>query len=308
MPSSGGTSSSRSATSRGSSYRTKDWASLPDAAREQVRGLQLRYVELWTGRLRELHQDLARSRHARWRGVVPPTLSHMALATFKDLCLDAHDARALAAFWAAALGLEAQPCAEDSNGDWQLLGPTPEHTIWVNEVPEPKTVKHRMHLDLNVGSVAELERHGAIVVDAESFSWTLMADPEGGEFCAFVREGEITERLYEIGVDCGDAADECHTLAAWWADLLGARVVDDERGFSWVEQIPGAPFESIDFVPVPEPKSVKNRIHPDVVTTDVDSLVAAGAVVLRARDDEIGWTVLSDPAGNEFCAFEQAAG
>jgi hypothetical protein len=227
----------------------------------------------------------------------------MPLATFKDLCLDATDAHLLGTFWAGALGLELRPAGEDSNGDYLLVGPTPQHTVWVNQVPEPKTVKHRVHLDLNVGSVDELTALGATVVDADSFSWTLMADPEGGELCAFVREGEIARRLYEIGVDCGDSADDCHRIASWWAEVLGARLVDDERGYSYVEQVPGAPFDSIDFVPVPEPKTVKNRLHLDVLTTDVEALVAAGATVLRAQDDEIRWTVLADPAGNEFCAF-----
>jgi Glyoxalase-like domain len=228
----------------------------------------------------------------------------MPLATFKDLCLDATDAERLGTFWAGALGLELRPAGEDSNGDYLLVGPTPEHTVWVNQVPEPKTVKHRIHLDLNVGSVDELTRLGATVVDADTFSWTLMADPEGGELCAFVREGEIERRLYEIGVDCGDSAEACHRIAAWWADVLGARLVDDvDHGYSYIEAVPGAPYESIDFVPVPEPKSGKNRIHLDVLTPDVDALVAAGATVLRPQDDEIGWTVLADPDGNEFCAF-----
>jgi hypothetical protein len=229
----------------------------------------------------------------------------VALATFKDLCIDAHDPTALGAFWGAVLGLDPQPCPPDSIGDVRLIGPTPAHTIWVNRVPEPKTVKHRVHFDVNVGSVEELTRLGATVLDADSFRWTLMADPEGGEFCAFVREGGITQRLYEIGVDTGDSAEDSHRLAAWWAELLGARLVDDERGFSWVEDIPGAPFESLDFAPVPEPKTAKNRIHPDVTTPDLDALVAHGATVLRTRDDRIGWTVLADPAGNEFCAFAE---
>jgi hypothetical protein len=115
-----------------------------------------------------------------------------------------------------------------------------------------------------------------------------------------VREGEITERLYEIGVDTNR---DPHAIAAWWADVLGARLVDDDRGFSWITDIAEAPFESIDFAPVPEPKTVKNRIHLDVVTDDVASLVAAGATVLRPQDDEIEWTVMADPDGNEFCAF-----
>ena len=223
----------------------------------------------------------------------------MAIATFKDLCLDAGDPGVLGAFWAAALDLELH--TQDS-GDTYLTGPTKEHTIWVNRVPEPKTVKHRMHLDLNVGSVDELTALGATVLDAESFRWTLMADPEGGEFCAFVREGEISQRLYEIGIDTADSAEAAHRIAAWWAEILGARLVDD-RGYSYVDRVPGAPYDSLDFAPVPEPKTVKNRIHLDVTTADVDALVAAGATILRAKDDQIGWTVMADPDGNEFCAF-----
>jgi hypothetical protein len=53
---------------------------------------------------------------------------------------------------------------------------------------------------------------------------------------------------------------------------------------------------------VPEPKAVKNRLHWDV-RGNTDELVAAGARLLRARDDEIGWDVLADPEGNEFCVF-----
>lgn len=227
----------------------------------------------------------------------------MPLATFKDLCLDAKDAQRLGTFWAGALGLELEAAGVDSDGDVVLTGPTKEHTIWVNQVPEPRSAKQRIHLDLNVGSVEELTALGATVLDADSFRWTLMADPEGGEFCAFVRKGEITQRLYEIGVDCGDSAAECHRVAAWWAQVLGARLVDDERGYSYVDQIPSAPFDSLDFVPVPEPKTVKNRVHLDLRTPDVDALVASGATVLRASDDEIDWTVLADPAGNELCAF-----
>lgn len=227
-------------------------------------------------------------------------MAGMALATFKDLCIDATDAVALGTFWGSALGLEMH---RQDNGDAYLTGPTTAHTVWVNRVPEPKTVKHRMHLDINVASVAELERLGATVLDADSFSWTVMADPEGGEFCAFVREGEITQRLYEIGVDTTDSPEHALRIAAWWADILGAHLADSGRGFAYVERIPGAPFESIDFAPVPEPKTIKNRIHPDVTTSDLDALVAAGAVLLRPQDDEIGWTVLADPDGNEFCAF-----
>jgi hypothetical protein len=225
----------------------------------------------------------------------------MALATFKDLCLDAVDPARLGAFWASALHLELQP--EGPGQVAHLTGVDPAQTVWLARVPEPKTVKHRVHLDLNVSSVEDLTRAGATVLDADSFPWTLLADPEGGELCAFVREGEITAPLYEVVVDCADSAQACHDLAVWWGDVLGGTVGEPDPDGSEVEAIPGAPFEYLVFGRVPEPKTVKNRIHLDVTTPDLDALLAAGAVVLRAQDDEIGWTVLADLAGNEFCAF-----
>ncbi|MGI8614354.1 MAG: VOC family protein [Nocardioidaceae bacterium] len=148
-------------------------------------------------------------------------------------------------------------------------------------------------------SVDDLVALGATVLDDQSFRWTVLADPEGGEFCLFLREQPPEQRLYEIGVDAADPA----TVATWWAETLGGRLVHEERGFSWVGDIPGAPFDSLDFAPVPEPKSVKNRIHLDLLTDDVDRLLASGATLLRPRDDEIQWSVLADPEGNEFCAF-----
>ena len=56
------------------------------------------------------------------------------------------------------------------------------------------------------------------------------------------------------------------------------------------------------FQRVPEPKTVKNRMHWDV-WGETQSLLSAGAKLLRSRDIEIGWDVLADPEGNEFCVF-----
>jgi hypothetical protein len=57
--------------------------------------------------------------------------------------------------------------------------------------------------------------------------------------------------------------------------VLGAPVVHDERGFSYVHGIPGAPFESLDFVRVPEAKTVRNLIHPGFVAAGVFALLTA---------------------------------
>jgi catechol 2,3-dioxygenase-like lactoylglutathione lyase family enzyme len=220
----------------------------------------------------------------------------MAIATYKDLCIDAVDAAAMGRFWAGALQLDLQL---HDDGDAKLVGPTPRHTVWINTVREPVTVKQRVHLDVCANSVDDVVALGGVVVDAESFPWTVMKDVEGGELCVFpTREGRL-EGLMEIVVDTSDPARN----AAWWADVLGAEHKDHEEGYSYLEQVPEAPFEALVFVPVPEPKTVKNRIHIDVTTPDVQLLVDVGARLLRAQDEEIRWSVLADPDGNEFCAF-----
>jgi hypothetical protein len=54
--------------------------------------------------------------------------------------------------------------------------------------------------------------------------------------------------------------------------------------------------------PVPEPKTAKNRMHLDV-TGDKTELLGLGAMLVRARDEDIEWDILADPEGNEFCVF-----
>ena len=229
----------------------------------------------------------------------------MAIARWKDLCIDAVDAHRVAHFWGALLGLEVDL---HDDGDAALRGDTPEETIWVNAVPEGRTVKQRVHIDLDVASVDAVLALGATMVlpaSESGFRWSVLADPEGGELCAFEREGVPASppaRIYELIVDT-DTTASAGALAAWWADVWGGTAVDDERGFSWVEGIPGTPFATVDFGPVPEPKTVKNRIHWDVTCDDVPGLVARGATVLAERTPATNWHVLADPGGNEFCAF-----
>ena len=121
----------------------------------------------------------------------------MSLARFKDLCLDAVDPAALGRFWSPVLGRRwhTQP-----DGDVELRGRTPEQMIWINRVPEPKTVKHRAHFDVWTLAVADLEALGASVMHVHA-RWTVMADPEGGEFCAFVRAEVPANRLAAVVVD-----------------------------------------------------------------------------------------------------------
>jgi len=218
----------------------------------------------------------------------------MVLATWKDLCIDAVDPVRAAAFWAGALGLQLDP-----NDPETLRGPTPGHTVWVCRVPETKTVKNRVHLDVHCAAVADLVGAGATVLDATSFRWTVLTDPDGQEFCAFLREHPPALRLYELCVDATVPAP----IADWWATVFGVeRQTDPEHGYCWIPAPPDAPFDNISFVPVPEPKTVKNRVHWDV-TGETSALLEAGATLLRPRGDDRRWDVLADPDGNEFCVF-----
>lgn len=217
-----------------------------------------------------------------------------AIASYKDLCIDAVDPVRLGRFWASVLGRE---MSQRDDGLVVLDGPTERHRIWVNPVPEPVTVKQRVHLDVHAGSLEEVLDAGATPLDVDTHRWQVVRDPEGGELCVFVREQVPGERLYELVVDAHDPP----ALAAWWAGVLGARTEEDADDS--VEAIPGAPFEFLVFQGVPDERKVKNRIHFDVDTADVDLLVAAGASVVRRPDADIRWTVLEDPEGNVFCAF-----
>ncbi|MCK5891941.1 VOC family protein [Aeromicrobium sp.] len=224
----------------------------------------------------------------------------MSLVTWKDLVIDAVDAAASAQFWAERLGLRREVLGDGTAA--VLRGDDPGQTIWINGVPEPKTVKNRVHLDV---WEASLEPFGALerLGEPGEFSWTTFCDPEGNEFCVFVKDGAVPGfKALEI-----DAADHL-VISTWWADVLGGRLVRDDGGaYSSVEDVPGLPGEGLDFAPVPEPKAVKNRVHWDVRLNpgaSVRDLRDRGAMLLRAAGDDEPWTVMADPEGNEFCVFD----
>ena len=99
-----------------------------------------------------------------------------------------------------------------------------------------------------------------------------------------------------------DGADPA-TISNWWARAFGvAAHTHAEHNYCWIDGPPGAPLDNISFVPVPEAKTLKNRVHWDVVG-DFNALLDAGASLVRPRGDDLRWDVLADPEGNEFCVF-----
>ena len=104
----------------------------------------------------------------------------------ETVTVDADDPAAIAEFWAALLGGEAEV---DEDDDVVVRGPgSPE--LLFQKVPEGKRVKNRIHLDLRpddqAAEVARAEELGATRVDigqTASDTWVVLADPEGNEFC-----------------------------------------------------------------------------------------------------------------------------
>lgn len=232
---------------------------------------------------------------------------------FKDLCIDVTSGggrpEAVARFWGSALS---QPVVEHEGGDFHLeppLGGSKERTIWINGVPEATAGKSRVHLDLRVagGDPVPLIAAGARLVHEpnDRSHWYVLNDPDGVAVCVFgphPKYPDAPNGPFELVVDAVNPL----SIATWWADRTGGTVgTRPGADFAWVEGAAGFPFMYWVFNPVPEPKTVKNRVHWDVTLADasVDDLVDAGARLLRIRDGDIDWCVMADPEGNEFCAF-----
>ncbi|MBB4980084.1 MULTISPECIES: VOC family protein [Streptomyces] len=109
----------------------------------------------------------------------------------RHVTIDCADAYALASFWAEVL--DAKLADDDFPGDPEALVDSPGANLLFIQVPEPKAVKNRIHLDLQPQDrtrdeeVERLIALGATLVDdrrnADGTGWATMADPEGNEFC-----------------------------------------------------------------------------------------------------------------------------
>lgn len=119
----------------------------------------------------------------------------------------------------------------------------------------------------------------------------------------------MTSAIDSITFDAHDA----YALSLFWTQVLDGYAEDPED-----PNLPGDPMAMLKgpfgqpnllFIPVPEGKVVKNRVHLDVQPTDssrdeeVYRLLRIGATLVadRREPDGSGWAVMADPEGNEFC-------
>jgi hypothetical protein len=113
----------------------------------------------------------------------------------------------------------------------------------------------------------------------------------------------MASRFYQLIIDCHDP----HAQARFWSAVLGQPILYETDD----EVIVGADkdtYPGLCFGVAPEAKTIKNRLHidldPDDHAAEVERILALGA---RHTDvgqgDDVPWTVLADPEGNEFCVL-----
>ena len=114
----------------------------------------------------------------------------------------------------------------------------------------------------------------------------------------------MASRFTELVIDCSDP----ERLASFWTEVLSYRVTERDDDSVFIEGSEGA-GPGLLFQRVPEPKTVKNRLHIDVNPSDrdqaeeVERLIELGARRIDIGQGEQRWVVLADPEGNEFCVL-----
>lgn len=230
--------------------------------------------------------------------------------------MKALDEAAVGRFWGEALGRTVTSqdagatAAQPAGFDWRDPA-----TVRVDVIgaPEAKTAtKNRVHLDLATTSaahqaelVARLKALGATPADVGQgdVPWTVLADPEGNEFCV-LEPREIyrdTGPIAAVVVDCADP----RAMARFWDEAIGwtlHEVTDDQAVFRSAKGV--GPY--LEFLRIGS-KTVPDRVHLDLLpdvgddqAAEVARLRALGAADLDVGQGDVPWTCLTDPEGHEF--------
>ncbi|WTW93319.1 VOC family protein [Streptomycetaceae bacterium NBC_01309] len=112
--------------------------------------------------------------------------------------------------------------------------------------------------------------------------------------------------VQNVAIDCSDA----YELARFWSEVTGCPLDPEDKPGAHETQVMLREGAVLYFNQVPEPKTVKNRMHLCLRPTtsreeEVERLLALGATLVadRREPDGAGWAVLADPEGNEFCVL-----
>ncbi|MFF1344917.1 VOC family protein [Streptomyces sp. NPDC058322] len=112
--------------------------------------------------------------------------------------------------------------------------------------------------------------------------------------------------MQNVAIDCSDA----YELARFWSEVTGCPLHPEDRRGSRETQVTLPEGPLLYFNQVPEPKTIKNRVHLCLRPTtsreeEIERLLNLGATLVTDRRelDGAGWAVLADPEGNEFCVL-----
>ena len=234
-----------------------------------------------------------------------------------QIAMNAQDDSALGRFWAEALGWGVHS-EEPGVTNVEPVGfayPDPAAVcVDILAVPEPKTVKNRVHVDLATTSaahqaalVARLKDLGATPagLGQGDVPWTVLADPEGNEFCVLEPRPiyRDTGPIAAVVVDCADP----RAMARFWDQAMDwtlHEVTDDYAALRSAQSV--GPY--LEFLRTPDQRTWWNRVHLDVMPyagddqeAEVARMRALGATDIDVgQGDDVSWTCLADLEGNEF--------
>jgi predicted enzyme related to lactoylglutathione lyase len=239
---------------------------------------------------------------------------------FVQVNFQAVDPSRLAGFWADAVGWEVTADTPDEVNIEPAGFTYPDPSALVIDlvpVKEPKTGKNRIHLDIasrsaqhQAETVRRLTALGAVPVDIGQgdVPWTVLADPEGNEFCVVAPHALYQDigPIAAVAVDCANPA----AMARFWSAATDWTVYDVRDNWAALRSAGGiGPY--MEFIRTPDAKTVQNRVHLDLRPYPGDDHMAEvdRLRTLGATDADIGqtgeepWRVLADPEGNEFCVL-----
>ncbi|MFF8190473.1 VOC family protein [Streptomyces bobili] len=230
------------------------------------------------------------------------------------LTFDANDPSRLARFWAGFLDWET---THDAYGGIALL-PNDDTGFRMRFLPtqEHKTGPNQTHFDLTSQSledqrqiVAKALELGARHIDIGQLpeeGHVVLADPEGNEFCVIAPGNNFLADCGFIGALACDGSQE---EGYFWSRALDWPLVWDQDQETAIRSPHGGPKVTWGGPPLMT-KTGKNRLHFDIAPpadgdqqAEVDRLVSLGAKRIDIGQGEVGWVVMADPDGHEFCVL-----
>jgi predicted enzyme related to lactoylglutathione lyase len=134
----------------------------------------------------------------------------------------------------------------------------------------------------------------------------VLADPEGNEFCVIEPGNKFLADTGFIGAVASDGSQE---VGYFWSKALDWPLVWDQDQETAIQSPHGGPKITWGGPPV-APKNGKNRLHFDIAPpvgidqqAEVERLVSLGATRIDIGQGNVGWVVMADPDGNEFCVL-----